>query len=77
VTDPREQTRIRTGLREGRDPAGLDASVARKRDEVKQTFRRSRGYCRDDEEAFDHLVDQELDRLLQELKRPPTPAAGP
>jgi hypothetical protein len=70
VTDRREQARIRAGLLEGRDTAGLEANVARKGEEVKQAFRRSRSYSRDDAEAFDRLVDRELDRLLKELKKP-------
>ena len=69
VTDPREQARIRANLLEGRDTAGLAANVARKGEEVKQAFRRSRSYGRDDAEAFDRLVDQELDGLLKELKK--------
>jgi hypothetical protein len=69
VTDRREQARIRAGLQEGYDTAGIEASVARKREEAKQAFRRSKSFSRDDEEAFDRLVDQELDRLLAELKR--------
>jgi hypothetical protein len=70
VTDRQEQARIRAGLQERRAPTDLDASLARKRDETKQAFRRSRSHSRDDDEAFDRLVDQEVEKLLRELKKP-------
>jgi hypothetical protein len=69
VTDPEEKARRRAELRKGgtrKEP--IEQVVARKRAQVKKDFRALAGFGRVDREAFEQAVDQELDRLLKELK---------
>jgi hypothetical protein len=70
VTDPAEQDKIRAGLADGRDVRVAEGAVARKGGQVKKAFRRAPDHDRADEEAFDRLVDRELDGLMRELKKP-------
>jgi len=68
VTDPAEKQMERDRLRAGREGADLALVVVRKKAQVKKDYRQSKDYDHGDEETFDRLVDQELDRLLGELK---------
>jgi hypothetical protein len=70
VTDPAEQDTIRAGLAERREAPAVADAVARKREQVKKALRRAPDHDRADLEAFDRLVDRELDGLLQEMKKP-------
>ncbi len=68
VTDPAEREKARQAIRSGRDGEDGAVQIIRKKTQVKKDYRRSKEYDRTDEETFDRLVDQELDRLLAEVK---------
>jgi hypothetical protein len=67
VNDPAEREKARQALRSGRDREDIALAVARKRAAVKKDYRQSPDYDRSDEETFDRLVDQGLDRLLADV----------
>jgi hypothetical protein len=68
VTDPSQQEKTRQSLRAGREGADLPLLVVRKKAQVKKAFRSSAEHDQADKETFDRLVDEELNRLLAEIK---------
>jgi hypothetical protein len=68
VTDPAQQEKTRESLRAGREGADLPLLVVRKKGEVKKAFRRSAEHDQVELETFDRLVDEELNRVLAEIK---------
>ena len=68
VNDPAEREKARQDLRAGRAGEDVSLLVVRKKAQVKKDYRQSKDYDRADEETFDRLVDQELERLLADLK---------
>jgi len=68
ITDPAEQSRTLSELT-GRPPdaEALRKSIARERLGLKERFRAYPGFVQAERESFEQLVDQELNRLLQEI----------
>jgi hypothetical protein len=79
VNNPAARENARQAIRAGRDGENAVLLVARRKAQAKKDYRQAKEYDPADEETFDSLVDQELDRLLAELKKldPPGPVASP
>jgi hypothetical protein len=67
VNGAAEQEAVRAGLGAGRGKAALRDEVARKRVGLKKAFRQPRDRDPAEADAFDRLVDRELDDLLKAL----------
>jgi len=77
TNDPAEREKARQALRDDDGP-DFALLVVRKKAQAKQDFRRRGGHEPGDEEVFDRLVDEELGRLLAEVKEGnPQDGGGP
>jgi hypothetical protein len=68
VNDPAQREKVRQALRADRGSENVALMVIRKKAQVKSDYRRSRDYAQADEETFDRLVGEEMDRLLADVK---------
>jgi hypothetical protein len=68
TNDPAARDRARQALRAGREAPDHALAVLRKKAQVKKDFRQAPDHDPADLETFDRLVDEELDRLLADLK---------
>jgi hypothetical protein len=68
LNDETAREKAREALRAGREPSDFLRQVILKKGQVKKDFRRTPNHDPADEELFDRLVDDELDRLLTEIK---------
>ena len=69
VTDREEQTKLlQDGKTQDETRDSIEEKISRERANVKERFRSYKDFDQIDWAIFDHAVDQELDRLLEEVK---------
>jgi hypothetical protein len=67
VNSAAEQEQIRADFLDRKTLADIRAQIERKRTDVKQAYRKEPGFDRGDQELFNQLVDQEVDKILKLL----------
>ena len=67
VKDATEQAQIRSSLVDRQSLAQIRDQIEQQRAEVKRAYRIDPERTRGDEELFDQLVDQEVDKILKTL----------